>query len=107
MTDTDTQILEALLSALQDPSKWVFVPHFRDSKSWIKRGGVHVKACKDMGPSDPWNYLCVVVGDENWAIPFEMRQQLWEKAHPMFEAIRASADSGTRSSLLQGIRSLF
>lgn len=107
MTDTDTQILESLLSALEDPGKWAFVPHFRGSSSWIKRGKVHVKACKHMGPSDPWNYLCVVVGDDDWKIPYEMRRHFWEKAHPVFEAIRASADSGTRSSILQGIRSLF
>ncbi len=103
--NTDQQILGELLRLLDDPQKWDFVYAYKASYGWMRRGKVHMKAFKEMGPSSPWDYLCVVVGSDEWKVPFEMRQGLWEKAHPVFEQVRQrSAESSTSDILrvLQG-----
>jgi len=105
MTSTQQQILDELLRLLDDPQKWAFVPSYQMSDGWMKHGKVYLKAFKHMGPSSPWDYLCVVVGGDSWDVPSGVRQQLWEKAHPVFEQVRQRGTEDAASSILRTLRS--
>lgn len=104
MTTTQQQILDELFRLLKDAGKWEFVHSYRGSDCWVRRERLYIKAFEKIGPSDPWEYMVVVVEPNEWSIPSECRFALWKKAHPVFEQVRQRANETTSSTTLQTLQ---
>jgi len=103
MNSIDEQIAQKIINAVSSSDGWVWVPYYKDSCGWMRKGNLEIKAFEHMAPSHAWNYICVYVGDEEWKVPFELRKRVWEAAHPTFERVRASEKESIKSKILSMI----
>lgn len=103
MNSIDEQIAQKIINSVSFSDDWSWVPYYKDSCGWMRKGNLKIKAFEHMTPSDAWNYICVYVGDEEWKVPFELRKRVWEAAYPTFEKVRALEKESIKSKILRMI----
>ena len=96
---TDEQIADKI-AAYVASDQWKWLDEYACCKAWITNGPIILKAIKNIGPSDPWNYLSVYIGGKRWEIPFDLRKPLWEKCWPVFEKAEEDYKSRTKVAML-------
>ena len=100
---TDEQIAKKIIQSVQSDKDWAWVDKYKSSNGWMRNGSLMLKAFQRMSPADPWEYICVYVGGDEWRVPSELRKGIWEAAYPVFERVKAQADVDKKESILNRI----
>ena len=101
MTEQDQQIADKIIAKLASTDGWIWV-----NTGWMRKDNLLIKAFEKIGPADPWEYLTICVKKTlfdpmDWKIPSGLRKQIWGKAWPVFESVRAKGTEKEKSSILE------
>lgn len=100
MNNIDSEIAKKIIAYVQNADGWKWVPKAHGCNAWMAKGSLLVKAVRDIGPSEPWNYLCIYIGEKQWDVPAELRKKVWEAASPIFERVRLNAQAKEKQAML-------